>query len=222
LFDSASVAYTPKTHHDTVTLLKDNGYSAFKAKDTVISSYQTALTASTRSNVDRIFYCDLDRALHWIKTYPNELRTLAEPSPPNDFVLIGRTKRAFETHPETQTLTEGVGNTLTSKVLGFQETRDILGTTWILTPSSAKKILKMKPSNRYGFYAEWPIFLWKTAQNPAYVESEGLEWETPDRYQEEIKAKGFDEWRRSFQTASEWRKRTEMLRDFVDSSTRYI
>ena len=24
LFDSASVTYTPKTHHDTVTILKDN------------------------------------------------------------------------------------------------------------------------------------------------------------------------------------------------------
>ena len=222
MFDSASVAYTPKTHHDTVTLLKDNRYSAFKAEDTVISSYQTALTTSIRSNVDRIFYCDLDRALHWIKAYPNELRTLAESFTQNDFVLIGRTKRAFETHPETQTLTEGIGNTLTSKVLGFPETRDILGTTWILTPTLAKKVIELKQMNQFSFYAEWPITLWRSARRPKYVESEGLEWETPDRYPEEIRAQGLDEWRRSFQTDQEWRKRTEMLRDFIDSTLNHF
>jgi len=136
-------------------------------------------------------------------------------------VLIGRTRRAFETHPETQTITEGIGNTLASNVLGFQETRDVLGTTWILTPALAKKVTKRKSMNQYGFYAEWPITLWRSARNPLYLECEGLEWETPDRYTEEIKAQGYEEWKKSFQTTFEWRKRTEMLRGFIESSLKY-
>jgi hypothetical protein len=202
----------------TVSQLRERGYSTFRAEDSVISSYQTALSRALTPNVDSLFYCDLDRALHWIKSHPQELEALATTNYENDFVLIGRTRRAFDTHPETQTITEGIGNTLASKVLGFQETRDILGTTWILTPTLAKKVIKLKQMNQFGFYAEWPITLWRSARRPKYVESEGLEWETPDRYPEEIRAQGLDEWRRSFQTASEWRKRTEMLRDFIGSS----
>ena len=103
-------------------------------------------------------------------------------------------------------------------LLGFQEIRDVLGTTWILTPALAKKVIELKPMNQFGFYAEWPITLWRSAQRLKYVEAEGLEWETPDRYQEEIKAQGFEKWKRNLQTASEWKKRSEMLRDFIEYS----
>jgi len=67
------------------------------------------------------------------------------------------------------------------KLLVLQETRDVLGTTRILTPALAKKVIELKPMNQYGFYAKWPITLWRSARNPLYLECEGLEWETPDR-----------------------------------------
>jgi len=216
------VVYTPKTHPETVSLLEERGYLTFKAEDTFVSCYKTSLNQSLEPITGDIFYCDLDRALHGIRNYPKEFETLIEPSTHTDFTLIGRTKRAFDTHPETQTITEGIGNMMASNVLGFQETRDVLGTTWILTPALAKKVIELKPRNQFGFYAEWPITLWRSARNPLYLECEGLEWETPDRYTEEIRAQGLDEWRRSFQTAQEWRKRTEMLRDFIDSTLNHF
>jgi hypothetical protein len=189
-FSSVSVAYTPKTHPKTVSLLEERGYRTLKAEDTVVSCYQTSLSQSLEPITGDIFYCDLDRALHWIRNYPKEFDTLIEPLIHADFTLIGRTNRAFETHPETQTITEGIGNTLASKVLGFQEPRDVLSTTWILTPALAKKVIKLKPMNQFGFYVEWPITLWRSARNPMYLKCEGLEWETPDRYVMEIKALG--------------------------------
>jgi hypothetical protein len=133
-------------------------------------------------------------------------------------VLIGRTRRAFETHPETQTMTESIGNTVTSQVLGFTEPRDVLGTTWILTPALAGKILNLEPSNRYGFYAEWPIQLWNNSTNPTYIEVEGLEWETPDRYRQEIAQAGYLSWKESYQNVQEWRKRNLMLRDMIEAT----
>jgi neutral trehalase len=60
--------------------------------------------------------------------------------------------------------------------------------------------------------------LWRSARNPLYIEVEGLEWETLDRYRDEIKTQGIEKWKQDFQTASEWRRRTEMLRDFIESS----
>ena len=127
--------------------------------------------------------------------------------------------RAFNTHPETQTLTEGTTNIMASKTLGFPQTKDILCTAWLLTPALAKSILKLKQTNQYGFYAEWPIRMWQKSKNPLYLEVEGLEWETPDRYIEEIKTQGLEQWKNHYQTPTEWRRRNLMLRDFTESIT---
>ncbi len=114
--------------------------------------------------------------------------------------------------------TEGIGNIVASKVLGFTETKDVLGTTWLLTPKLANLIINRKTTNTFGFYTDWPITLWRSATVPFYLECEGLEWETPDRYREEIPTLGYDNWKANFQTAKEWKKRTEMLADFIQSS----
>lgn len=222
LFNSAIVSYTPKTHLNTVNLLIEKGYSVYEANDTVLNCYQMSLRNSLDSNVDVIFYCDLDRALHWIKYFPEEINTIIKKMvTQDDFILLGRTRRAFETHPDTQSSTEGIANLIVSKILGFTNTRDVLSATWILNASHVGTILKFKSENRFGFYAEWPIILWRVANHPNYIEVEGLEWETPDRYTNEIGNKGFEDWKRSYQTQSEWRKRCEMLRDFIDSSLKY-
>jgi hypothetical protein len=217
-FKAAYVAYTPKTNPKIIADLQNIGYITVMAGPSVISTYRTALKLPLDKTTNCLFYCDFDRALHWIKTYPEELKQLTESPPGNDYVLIGRTKRAFQTHPETQTMTEGIGNTLASKMLSLPETRDILGTTWILTPELAEMIIKKESKNQFGFYTDWPETLWRSAKRPLYIEVEGLEWETPDRYREEIKTLGLEKWKQKFQTASEWRKRTEMLSDFIESS----
>jgi hypothetical protein len=58
--------------------------------------------------------------------------------------------------------------------------------------------------------------LWRSAGNPLYLEREGLEWETPDRYQEEIRTQGLEGWKLNFQTVNEWRRRIAMLKDFIE------
>ena len=217
-FDSAYVAYTPNTHPSVVKELNDEGYQTLKAGDTVASTYQTALKQPIRKDPERILYCDFDRALHWIQAYPEEFKQLSTINSDHDFILIGRTQRAFDTHPETQTMTEGIGNMVASKILGFSKTRDILGTTWILTRELATLVTNRKSSNAFGFYTDWPMTFWRSAKNPSYIEMEGLEWETTDRYKEEIRTQGFENWKTRFQTPQEWVKRTKMLRDFIEST----
>ena len=87
-----------------------------------------------------------------------------------------------------------------SKVLGFTKTRDILGTTWILTRELINQVIDRKYFNTFGFYTDWPMTFWRSAKNPLYFEREGLEWETPDQYMEEIRAQGLENWKIRFQT----------------------
>jgi len=218
LFHSSHVAYTPKTHAQIIESLNEQGFTTIKAEDAIINTYQTALKQALNKHNERMFYCDFDRALHWIKTYPIELQKIAATNPTNDFTLFGRTPRAFMTQPETQTITEGIGNIVASNCLEFESTLDILGTTWMLTPELAMRIIDRQYTNTFGFYIEWPTILWRSASYPLYVECEGLEWETPDRYREEIKAIGYGNWLTNFQTHQECKKRTEMLKEFIESS----
>jgi len=122
------------------------------------------------------------------------------------------------THPKTQMLTETTANILASKILAFRKTRDVLGTTWMLKVHQAEAKIRAKISNQYGFYLDWPIRLWINSTNPGYIEVEGLEWETPDRYQQEITQDGYNTLKENYQNMQEWRKRNLMLRDMIEAT----
>lgn len=217
VFKSVIVVVTPETHPNTKSILSGLGFEVYEGEDTVISTYKTALKHTSTKGPEKIFSCDFDRILHWINTYPQELIKITKTSDRSDFLLIGRTARAFKTHPKTQIETESIADQLSSKLLGFRQTRDIISACWRLTPTLAETLLHLPTRNRYGFYAEWPIHAWQHADNPHYIEAEGLEWETPDRYREEIEKMGYETWLQSFQAPREWEKRITMLRDWIDS-----
>lgn len=218
LFKSTIVVTTPNTHSNTLSLLGALDFEVYRGGETVLSTYRTALKRSITVNPEHILYCDFDGILHWIKAYTQELAEAVGTDNNHDLVIYGRTHRAFQTHPRTQTMTEAIANRIASHILGFPETRDLISACWRLTPRLAQSILSLPTPNRYGFYLEWPIHAWREAEKPAYIEVEGLEWETPDRYQPEIHEKGYEQWLQNFQTPKEWKKRVEMLNDFIEST----
>ena len=73
-----------------------------------------------------------------------------------------------------------------------------------------------------GFYASWPVILWKNAKNKKYIEVEGQEWETPDRFQKEINKQGYNNWLSQFQTIKEWKLRVRLLEDCVLELAKFI
>jgi len=220
IFKTIIVVATKKTHPDVVRLLENLNFDVKIGNGSIVSNYKKALRETRTENPENIFCCDFDRALHWIENYPEELAQTMEQNLIHDFILYGRTSRAFQTHPATQTDTEGIANQICSNILDLTETRDIISACWRFSPKLAEKIIQLPSKNRYGFYVQWPIHAWKIAERPTYIKVEGLEWETPDRYQSEIQKIGFEKWIKSFQTPREWRKRVQILRDVVESSLR--
>jgi len=107
-------------------------------------------------------------------------------------------------------------NELGSNVLGFSKTRDIISVCWGFTYELGTKLLNVKNSTLTGFYGTWPLLLWKWASSKAYIEVEGLEWETPDRYISDIKTVGYDRWLKNFENPNEWNKRVKILHDCLD------
>ncbi len=92
----------------------------------------------------------------------------------------------------------------------------------MLKAQQAEALIRTKISNQYGFYLDWPIQSWINSTNPGYIEVEGLEWETPDRYPQEITQAGYDAWKENHQNMQEWKKRNLMLRDMIEAIATHI
>ena len=211
------VAYSPPTHPRVVRALEGLGCITTLGGESVQSVYSAALERSLRESPEHVFYCDLDRLIHWVRTYPEEYRQTRRKALEYEFLMVGRTPRAFQTHPRTQTCTEGIANIVASRVLGFEDTRDIIGVGWGLSSSLVQLLLSTPQRNSFGFFCGWPVIAWRNAVKKAYVEAEGLEWETPDRYEDEIALEGYERWLKAFMAPREWERRSLMLKDLVET-----
>ncbi len=222
MFKTSHVIVTPLTNPKIIKTLKNLEFETSMGYKNTFDTYKKALKSALNSNQELIFYCDFDRILHWAKTHPNELKNILNSYLDYDFLLLARTSRAFNTHPKTQIKTEEIINQIASKASGFTITKDIISACWRFTPRLVEKLLQLQIENTNGFYCEWPIVAWRQAQNPKYLEVEGLEWETPDRYPKEIKDKGYKRWLQEFQTPQEWEKRIKILKDAIQSISTYL
>jgi hypothetical protein len=63
-------------------------------------------------------------------------------------------------------------------------------------------------------YGEWVALLAGPGIPLTYVECAGLDWETPDRYRDEVRRVGRAAWRRAMSTPAEWVMRRAMAREF--------
>ena len=187
-----------------------------------VDTYKTALKTTIKNipnpnlRTQKIFYIDFDRLIHWVNSYPEELKdVLRKGTDDVEYLHIGRSDRAFDTHPSTQKKTEQLINKICSKVLGFSKIKDFISVCYIFTGNLGEKVLKLNNSTNSGFYGLWPIILWINASEKRYVEVEGLEWETPDRFPDEINKIGYNTWIEQFQNKNEWKKRIRFIDDFL-------
>ena len=65
-----------------------------------------------------VHLCDFDRLLHWHRCWPDELDTVLSRLPAADLLLLGRTERAWATHPAHQRETEQLANRVVSHHYG--------------------------------------------------------------------------------------------------------
>jgi hypothetical protein len=70
--------------------------------------------------IDNDFYIDLPflRA-RWYAPYPQELAQVSQQLPHHDLTVLGRTERAFASHPRAQRDTEAIVNHVFSLVTGY-------------------------------------------------------------------------------------------------------
>lgn len=148
-----------------------------------------ALRMGLRTNASHLHYCDFDRILHWIERYPEELASTLGELQKHDYTIIGRTDRAFATHPRVQRDTESITNHAFS--LWFGQPVDISAGSCGVSRQAATLLLEKSVAPTNATDAEWPALVHMTKElGVGFVRTEGLEFETPNYYAEEIAQAG--------------------------------
>ncbi len=136
-----------------------------------------------------VLYCDFDRLLHWFEFHPHELFDVAARIGQYDFTVLGRTARAFNTHPRLQRDTEAIINHVYQRVSG--RAWDTGAGARGLSRRAAETIIAQSADDTQGNDVTWPLLLQHAGDFAlGYVETEGLEFETADRFADEVAAAG--------------------------------
>jgi hypothetical protein len=119
-------------------------------------------------------YCDFDRILTWAYKYPYELKNMVKKIPQCDYTIIGRSKKAFSTHPVEWIETERIANKIFS--LEFGQEVDITAGSCGFSQKSAELILEHSKDKMTD--AEWPMIIHRIGKlGVCYEAADGLEYQ---------------------------------------------
>ena len=174
-----------------------------------------------------IQYADMDRLLRWVETSPEEWRKVLSKIPEQDYLVIGRTQQAYRTHPQALIDTERLSNQVVSYLVGRD--MDVSAGSKGFSRWAAEFILaNTQPEHPLGADGEWTVLLHRAGVTIGYIEVDGLDWETADRYQDQAAgselqkqmAEAYDK------DADHWSERVrianEIIRMGLESATRSI
>jgi hypothetical protein len=148
-----------------------------------------SLKLALRSQATVVMYFDFDSLLHWIETYPDELRSVVANLSTFDMTILGRTPRAFDTHPESQRVTEAWVNRAFARVTGHSW--DVMRSGRGLSRRAAETIVADCGDARISTDVSWPLHLLKQGTFTIEgIQVEGTEFETSDRYRPEVDQAG--------------------------------
>ena len=211
------VAATAATDPRMTTRLEDSGVTVVPGGLT--GEGRRAVLAAAGSQHPSYFSCDFDRWLHWARFWPEELTTLpsrvarlgSRGRTPPWYVCLGRTARAFATHPAAQRLPEAATNRALSAAVGHPLDA-VSGAAW-LTSEAVEIILANSRELTAATDLEWPaLILRHDPRRLRGLRCEGLEWETPDVHGADIMAAGgLEAWTRTtFDTPTMWTTRLQL------------
>ena len=180
-YDSRLIVVTDRTRPDVLEALRETGWIIVEPRSRVgvehiTDSRRRVLKASLEHGSDFTHLVDMDRVLHWALSYPEEMGRVAASIPCHDFLVLGRTRRAMNTHPRNQTETEAIANKVFSLILGRD--MDITAASRGISRKAAETILRYSRGSFFDSDSEWPTILHCLGYEIGYAEVEGLEWET--------------------------------------------
>jgi hypothetical protein len=143
-----------------------------------------ALEGALEFSGTHIQYGDFDRLLRWVETKQAEWERTLDVIQEFDCLIIGRSNRSYQTHPQALIRTEAISNMVVSHLLG-QPLDVSAGSKGFSRKACEYLVANCEPGNAMGTDAEWPLILKRAGFEINYVSVDGLDWESADRFRDE-------------------------------------
>jgi hypothetical protein len=134
------------------------------------------------SGASAIEYLDMDHLIRWIETRPDEWYKVTETAAHTPFLVIGRSPQAYSTYPRAIRETERPINSILSRFLG-QEMDLCVGARGMSRDVACMVQRESTSVEAFCADTEWPAIAFRRGVAITYVEADGLDWESADRYQ---------------------------------------
>ena len=229
IFGGLALRASHSTHPPSLALFAEAGAAIVQGSpEQAIERFKlgqarrAAVTLALQFDCPLILHCDCDRVLHWAERYPQELEQVVTGMADYDFTVLGRTPRAFDSHPRIQRDTESIVNHVFATASGHAW--DVTAATRGLARRAAEAILAGCPDEEVSTDVSWPLFLERAGGfSLGYIATEGMEFETADRYGEEIaQAGGLARWMARLDAdPRNWAHRLDMARVEIEAMTPY-
>lgn len=219
MFDQVIVSASTLTDKAYLQRLGEQGFIVHRRKKKQITtSYLEAIKQASILDPDTILYCDFDRAMHWVHTQAKELSYVAKHIEPTGYFIGMRGPKEYKTHHDALRYTEELPNAIISDFMGESSRKDYLSGCYGLSRAAATFVIKHIPFTSWATFGEWPLIMKKNGFSPTYAVCKGLAWENASQHQEEVKRAGsVAAYREQLSTPAEWKRRSEMAREFVSS-----
>lgn len=226
---AALVAFCSCETHPTVLSLLEHQGAAVRVNDRPASSIhgigpvrRATIRLGLEAGTTHLQMCDFDRALHWAAHWPEEMTSVVDDTSHYDLLVLGRTERAWATHPPYQTETEPLFNKVFALATG--QPWDVGAGSRGLSRRAAELLLEISQEMTVGIDAEWPLLLMhREGFRVGHRRCEGLEFETADRFGPEIAAAGgYRAWEAQMSAAPHrWAFRLQVAQLIADAVVRY-
>ncbi|WP_160673199.1 hypothetical protein [Clostridium sp. C8-1-8] len=174
LYSEKYVTISDETCPLYISLLEHDGFNVKRIKKNGAADARRRVVEFGLEGDDEFYhYCDFDRLLTWISGYKDELKAVVSEIPKTGYLILGRTDRAFFTHPLEWIETEKISNKIFS--LEFGQEVDITAGSCGFSRISAEYINKYSKDKMTD--GEWPMIVHRIAKlKVSYRTVEGLEY----------------------------------------------
>ena len=218
LYDQIIVVMPPNTHAGMVLSFRVYEKMSVYVADEWAMGRHMALQKAIDAETPYIHYADMDRLIRWGETLPRELMFTLDKIRDAECLVIGRTDKAYATHPKALVQTEALSNRIFSHI--FNQELDLSAGAKGFRRDVAQFILKHAvPGNPLGTDAEWVVLARRGGFTLTDCRVEGLDWESADRYsnkaadeeQQQQAAAEYDA------DAKNWKRRVEVADEIINT-----
>lgn len=181
LYQQIVIVVPPQTHAGLVLSLRLYERTHVVAVEHWAAGRYEALKQAAQLDGQAIHYADMDRLIRWAETRPEELKRVVSRLDEYDCLVIGRSRLAYDTHPQSLVKTEALSNQVFSHILGKE--LDISAGSKSFSKAAADFIVaNSEPVGALGTDSEWVVLARRGGYLIDYVMVDGLDWESADQY----------------------------------------